>query len=361
MPGSERTVNAATGSVTVSGFTLVDPLLGDKWDQIVASYPLATAFHTSAWARVLNETYGHKPFYLHRQDADGASISLPLLQVDSPLTGCRGVSLPFTDLCPPLTSGDVTWELLREKLSALAEERQWKHFELRGPDWLRGAAPAAASFYGHKLTLSAKTDDLEKRFATNVRRNLRKAERNGVSVEITQSKDAILQFYQLLLRTRRRHGVPPQSRKFFLAIYKHLIEREHGFVVLAHRKQRPIAGAIFFRFQNNALYKFGASDERLQEYRANTLVMWTAIRHLAEMGATTLHFGRTNRDAAGLRRFKLAWGAEEEIIEYYRFERDTGRWSNAKRDLVGQTRHVFRNLPLVVNRLIGTMVYPHLD
>ncbi|MFL6529906.1 MAG: lipid II:glycine glycyltransferase FemX [Chthoniobacterales bacterium] len=328
---------------------------------MIASHPSATAFHTSAWARVLTETYGHKPYYLQLGDAGETSVSLPLLEVNSPLTGRRGVSLPFTDVCPPLVSGSFAHDSLGEELSALAEERSWKHFELRGADWLRGVAPAAASFYGHKLALTTSINDLEKQLASNVRRNVRKAERSGVTAEVTDGRDAVLKFYKLLVRTRRRHGVPPQSRKFFLKIHEHLIAPGHAFVVLAHRKQRPLAGAIYFRFQGNALYKFGASDERLQEFRASTLVMWTAIRHLAETGATQLHFGRTDLDAAGLRRFKLAWGAEEEMIEYFRFQRDTAGWSTAKRDLVGQTRRVFRNLPLAVNRLIGTMVYPHLD
>lgn len=340
---------------------VLDPLTDSDWDRAVASHPSATAFHTSAWARVLTETYGHKPFYLHVAGRSEAGVSLPLLEVNSPLTGRRAVSLPFTDLCAPLTSGTFDQDSLTEKLSSLLEERKWKHFELRGADYLQGVAPAAASFYGHKLALTRSVSDLEKQLEANVPRNLRKAERSGVEVEISSSKKAVLQFYKLLVRTRRRHGVPPQSLKFFLNIHEHLVAPGYAFVVLAHRKQRPLAGAIYFRFQNNALYKFGASDERLQEFRANTIVMWSAIRHLAEAGATQLHFGRTDLDAAGLRRFKLAWGGEEEIIEYFRFQRETGAWSTAKRDLVGQTRSVFRNLPLAVNRLIGTMVYPHLD
>jgi len=134
-----------------------------------------------------------------------------------------------------------------------------------------------------------------------------------------------------------------------------------GFVVLARRATEAVAGAVFFHFGDNALYKYGASDERQQEFRANNLVMWEAIRHLAQSRLRSLHFGRTARENEGLRRFKLAWGAEEEIISYFRFTCAKGRWSTAERDLAGRAGGIFKRLPLAVNRLIGTMVYPHLD
>ena len=356
----ETMVQNATASAS-SEVGLVDPFAHGDWDQMVRMHAAATAFHSAAWARVLTETYGHKPLYLHFSQAGKTAALLPLIEVKSPVTGRRGVALPFSDLCPPLSFAGFDQRVLLEKLSVLADERQWKHFELRGAEFLRGIAPAVSSFYGHKLDLTPGPDQLQRRFAPNVGRNLRRAQQSGVSVEVSRSREAIVSFYDLLVRTRRRHGVPPQSRKFFLNIHEHMVKPGCAFVVLASHAGRAIAGAVFFTFGNNALYKFGASDERVQHLRANNLVMWEGIRSLAEAGARTLHFGRTARDNEGLRRFKLAWGAEEEIVEYFRFERVTGKWSTGGRDLTARAGLAFRNLPLAVNRLIGTLVYPHLD
>ena len=52
---------------------------------------------------------------------------------------------------------------------------------------------------------------------------------------------------------------------------------------------------MFFKLERHAVYKFGASDERLQELRANNLAMFEGIKYLAEGGAETLHFGRTDK------------------------------------------------------------------
>ena len=62
---------------------------------------------------------------------------------------------------------------------------------------------------------------------------------------------------------------------------------------------------MFFKLGRHAVYKFGASDERLQELRANNFAMFEAIRYLAEGGAETLHFGRTEKENQGLRRLNF--------------------------------------------------------
>ena len=118
------------------------------------------------------------------------------------------------------------------------------------------------------------------------------------------------QFYKLHVRTRRRHGVPPQPRSFFINIQRHLISAGFGFIVLVECQKDPIAAAMFFKLGRHAVYKFGASDERLQELRANNLAMFEGIKYLAEEGAETLHFGRTDKENEGLRRFQAFVGRD---------------------------------------------------
>ena len=148
---------------------------------------------------------------------------------------------------------------------------------------------------------------------------------------------------------------------FFLNIYEHIIKPGLGFIVLARRGSRPIAAAIFFCFGKNALYKYGASDKRFQELRANNLVMWQGIQFLARTGAEKLHFGRTECENDGLRRFKLSWGTEEETIGYFRVDPSGRECLVSAPSDSGFHKKIFARLPLAVNRLAGAMIYPHLD
>jgi hypothetical protein len=125
--------------------------------------------------------------------------------------------------------------------------------------------------------------------------------------------------------------------------------------------RRPVAAAVFLQFGKKAVYKFGASDFRVQALRGNNLVMWEAIRVLAENGVESLHFGRTSLDNEGLRRFKLSWGTQEEKLEYLKLDTATGIWVSGRDATSGFHTAVFSRLPLALNRLAGAVIYPHLD
>ena len=133
-----------------------------------------------------------------------------------------------------------------------------------------------------------------------------------------------------------------------------------GFIVLVKTEVRSIAAAVFFEFGGTAIYKFGASDVAFQELRPSNLMVWEAIRTLAERGCELLHFGRTDLADEGLRRFKLGWGAAEQRLDYLRLGRGLGspRLQNQNHSIANA---FFRRMPLSVNKLTGAIIYPHID
>ena len=111
-----RVRNPVLGPTPSIDASIIDPLCDPEWDRQIASHPNSTFFHSSAWAKVLSHTYGHVPFYL-RLVRDGQLVALvPVMEVRSPLTGRRGVCLPFTDVCGPLLFEDGARELVHEEL-----------------------------------------------------------------------------------------------------------------------------------------------------------------------------------------------------------------------------------------------------
>jgi len=339
----------------------MNPLVDREWDDAISAHPEATIFHSTAWARVLVDTYGHRPCYV-QMSLNGSLLALvPMMEVQSVLTRSRGICVPFSDYCVPLTFSTFGHELVVQKVQQIARERRWSYFELRGHSILPVNVPASESYYGHFLDLRIGAEALFSNFSSSVQRAVRKAERSGLTVSIQSNPDAMSQFYKLHVRTRRRHGVPPQPRSFFINIQRHLISAGLGFIVLVECQKGPIAAAMFFKLGRHAVYKFGASDERFQELRANNLAMFAAIRYLAERGAEALHFGRTEKENHGLRRFKLSWGATEEEISYARFEMASGSWTHSRDSRSTLHQHIFRALPASLNRLAGAIIYPHLD
>jgi len=339
--------------------SLSNPLEVADWDARLEACPARSFFHGAAWARVLRDTYHFVPAYLALGDPVRPTAVLPIMEVDSWLTGRRGVSLPFTDACEPLCPGaDSFRRLFREALEC-ARARRWKYLECRGGKAWFGEAPPSTSFYGHQLDLGAGEAALWSRVDGAVRRAVRKAEQSGVTVAFSQDLDAVRAFYGLLCRTRRRHGMPAQPFRFFENIHRHVLAQNQGWIVLARHGGRAVAGAVFFHGGKTAIFKFGASNAILQHLRANNLVMWEAIRWLSQRGYAVLDFGRTSLENDGLRRFKLSWGSEEHRIDYFRYSPRSAGFVTARDKSSGWHNRVFRLLPVPLSRLIGMAFYRH--
>src|SRR5437867_13337103 len=80
----------------------IDPLTYPDWNACLLATPSASIFHTTNWLRVLQESYGYRPYYFACFKAQQLTALLAFMEVKSWLTGGRGVSLPFSDYCEPL-------------------------------------------------------------------------------------------------------------------------------------------------------------------------------------------------------------------------------------------------------------------
>ncbi|MBI2924452.1 MAG: GNAT family N-acetyltransferase [Verrucomicrobia bacterium] len=337
----------------------VNPLEHPRWDALVTSHPDYCFFHSRAWASVLQEAYGHAPAYFVVCRNERLGALLGVMEAQSLLGGRRGVSLPFTDFCPLLASEENPGrEVLGEAFSH-GRRRGWTYLEWRGGPTVAEDARAALAFYGHTLDLRGGLDELSARCDSSVRRAIRKAEREGVRVELSTSLESLRHFYRLYCQTRRKHGLPPQTFRFFETIHRHVLSCDQGLVALAWYRAVPIAGALFCHLGRKAVFKFGASREGFLPLRGNNLVMWEAIKWYVRNGFSVLHFGRTSLANAGLRAFKHGWGTRESLIEYFKYDLRQGTYLTQPDEAYGWHNEVFRRMPLPLARLLGACLYRH--
>jgi hypothetical protein len=338
----------------------VDPLDDAHWDADLAAFPGATFFHTSDWARVLAGSYGFKPAYFTVRDSGGIRSLLPVMEVDSWLTGRRGVSLPFTDKVAPLAPDQQAFDALYREALLLAKNRGWKYLEFRGGRARFGDVAASDSFLGHQLDLTAGESALFAKLESSTRRAIRKAQESDLTIEFSRDPDSVRSFYQLMCLTRYRHGVPPQPFRFYSSLQRHIMAQKKGWVVLARHGGHAVAGAVYFHFGGTVTYKFGASDEKFQHLRANNLVMWESIkRHVAD-GFERMDFGRTAADNDGLRRYKTGWGATEFPIDYVRFDLRSNQFVRGVISPTGWRTRLCGILPDPALRLVGSLLYKHI-
>lgn len=336
----------------------VDPSGLKEWDEALFRTPGSSFFHTSAWAEVLRESYHYEPLFFAIRNQAVLEALLPVMEVDSSITGKRGVSLPFTDYCEPIVSGAAQFRGLFDAAVALGRKRGWRYLELRGGEPFFGKMEPSEWHYAHTLDLGKM--GAYGYFSDSTRRNIKKAEKQNLDIVISASPDALRNFCRLNALTRRHHGLPPQPRRFFHCVYDRILSRDKGFIVLASLQGTAIAANVYFTFGDQILYKYGASDRTFQHLRANNLVMWEAIKWGSDHGYRTLCLGRTEPGNEGLRQFKAGWGARERFIRYYRYDLRKEAFVKAPDIVSSLHRKIFGMLPIPILNFIGSMLYRHM-
>jgi hypothetical protein len=343
------------GSRAVGPIAIIDPANSSGWNARCLAHPDASVFHSAEWARVLLETYRWKPFYLETGDSQ-----LPLVEAASCLSGRRGISLPFSDFSPALGADKARAQALFTEAVRIGRSRNWKYLELRGGIENYDGVVPSEQFYAHELDLTPGPDRLFAALDPSVRRAIRKAEQHGVTVTLSTDNETLLAFWRLHNKTRRKHGVPPQPFRFMRNIHEFLLQKGLGFIALAKHQGQPVAASMFLVFGKRAVFKFGASDPASQNLRGANAAFWAATKHCAEQGFSNLHFGRTDMCNAGLRRFKLGWGAGESLLSYCRYDlRKNSFVTLGAQNSSGIATRVFRRLPEPVLRLLGNILYRH--
>jgi hypothetical protein len=344
----------------MSDIQIIDPTQYPGWDDLIVSHPEGSFFHSSVWAKVLHDSYGYTPIYFTVLGENGIKALIPVMEVNSLLTGKRGVSLPFTDYCEPITDGNVQCQDFLDYVIEYGREHGWRTLELRSGNNLLPSTSPSMTYLGHVLDLSRSKSQVFPNFRDSTKRNAKKAIKEGVGVKIDHSLESVKEFYRLNCMTRKEHGLPPQPFNFFKKIYDHIISKNLGMVVLASLDQKNVAGAIYLHFGAKAVYKYGASDKKFQNLRANNFVMWEAIKWYSRNGYKSLNFGRTELENQGLIQFKSGWGGTEQKISYYRYDLRKEAFVSAASKVTGFHNKIFNKMPIPILNRIGNILYRHI-
>ncbi len=327
-----------------------------------------TFSYSHDWFNLIERIYGYTflPLTTHNAVGDITGF-LPLCYMQSPLTGRRLVSLPFSDMCPLLAVDDVSANDLIDQAVALAKKRNVKYLELRtGVNELlaqRADFVEENKLYARwLLPLAADPDSVWASLRKPVQHQVKKSQKLGVQVRVAQKSEDMEYYYRLHLQTRsKKHGMPAQPRGYFSGLWDRFAASGSVQLLLAEYEEKVIAGMVLLASGSTIRYAYGASDERYLRLAPNNLLMWTAIKLGCTNGYQTLDMGRTSRDNEGLMEFKRRWGAVQEPLPYYYYPRIAGLASTSEdswkfRALTSS----WKRLPLPLAGVLGGRLYKHL-
>jgi lipid II:glycine glycyltransferase (peptidoglycan interpeptide bridge formation enzyme) len=340
----------------------LNPLQDPRWQNLVDRHPQGSVFHSVAWLEALRQTYGYEPVvYTTSPPNQQLSNGIVFCKIRSWVSGSRLVSLPFSDHCEPLAGLQDMSEIL-DWLAATRQRKQWNYIELR-PISSAGALPfpdfrKSESFVLQVLDLAPTLDALFRKFHKScVQRKIQRAEREGLTYQEGRSPALLKQFYDLLLLTRRRHGLPPQPLTWFRNASGCLGDR---FVIrLAYKDRQPIAAIVTLQYKDVLVYKYGCSDSRFNNLGGNALLFWKAIQDAKHNGIAKYDLGRSETDNAGLITFKENWGAVNVPLHYYRIPpRQPLHLHSAWSARI--VKSVFSKMPDALLTATGKLLYRHI-
>jgi len=330
-------------------------LESSEWRGLLGRSEHATPFHHPAWTSVLADTYGFRSFGLV---SDGETEGLPVIEVAlPPRRKRRWVSLPFTDHCPPLSTGVGLSSDFASQLDLARKEADVTQLEVRAPLAGGEQTPPSLRPLRSVLSLAVGEEELLRGVQSAHRRNMNRALREGITVRQAETEsDVVDVFYRIHLMNRHGLGVPIQPRRYFKLLWSRVLEPGLGRLFLAYSGIEPVAGVVVLRFKRTAIYKYSALDPRARPLRPNHLLVWRAIQWSIEGGADVFDFGRTDVGHEGLRRFKRGWGAQEEELTYATLGGPPAARGRQTPPLLGAA---IRHSPPFVCRLIGELSYKY--
>ncbi|HEY2384481.1 MAG TPA: GNAT family N-acetyltransferase [Terriglobia bacterium] len=343
--------------------TRINPLEDRRWSLLVQTHPQASVFHTPAWLESLRRTYRYEPVAYVLEDSGHLFAGIPFCSVSSVFTGSRLVSLPFSDHCQPLVADAAQFEMLLAAAERDATRQSLKYLEVRPlPAGLNmetiGALGPNNAVVVHKLDISRTEEQLLASFHSDcIRRKIGKADREHLHYEEGRSEKLLLQFYSMLLMTRRRHGLPPQPMKWF----RNLMEcfGENLKICLASKDGTAIASILTLSFNKTLVYKYGCSDPRYNSAAGSVFLLWQAIRRAKAAGLTEMDMGRSDYSTPGLITFKDRWGAAQIPVNYFRSGPRRRTATAPKSKMNAAAKRLLTIVPDSMFSALGGLLYRH--
>jgi len=327
---------------------------GAEWDASMHAGGAGwTHFHRWGWKAVIEQVFGHECTYLAARDDTGRVAGvLPLVRAKSRVFGDYLVSMPFLNYGGPLGTEPAVRALVAHAVS-LARDCRVDLLELRCREQLTVDLPVSHRKITCLLDLSAgDSEGVWQRLSSNVRRKVRRAQKEGVSVRF--GLDQMSAFYHVFSQHMRDLGTPTLPRRLF----ETLVERfpEDTWFGCAYYEGRPVAAGCGFQWGGEFELTWVSALQQYHRIYANMLLYWAFIERAAKQKLSVFNFGRCT-PGGGTHHFKQQWGSRDVALMWYQLvagRRDATPSPHESAFAWGPS--VWKRLPLAVANALGPSI-----
>jgi CelD/BcsL family acetyltransferase involved in cellulose biosynthesis len=303
------TSSAASAGAERVGVCSLDPTVDPSWRELAAG--AGRLFESPPWVAAVAETYGLRPSaHVVLDPTSGRPRSGVVTCSVRDGLGCRRVAYPFSDYCQPILADPGDWPLLLDAVLRPGEVFRWRTLGPLAAEDPRLMVSGQAAW--HEIDLSEPADVRWAGLRGSARRNIRAAQRAGVTISFESGLDAFSTFFRLHTQVRKyKHHLLPQPWLFLAQLHEQFSRHEGAWVALAHHDGQPVAGILLLEWSGVAYYKFNASAADHLAARPNDLLLWETIGFAASRGNSALDLGLSDLAQPGLLRYKQKYATTE--------------------------------------------------
>lgn len=286
-----------------------------QWDTFLKSQQYAPFLQSWTMGEVY-EDIGQEPIRLVTKD-DADKVHAVCFAHVVPARRGRHLAVPYGPIIDS-TDGDKALASILPALTEVAAEHKCSFVRI-SPFWKEDQQHIDASINHHFLPsplhllaehiwyIPLRTHDVwkegmqesaalsEGEIMANMRKNtrnlIRRAEKDGVRVEASQSPlDDLEQFIDLHEETRKRHSFTPYTNAMFRAQVRRFSVKGQCTLYLAKQGENLIASSIHIHAFGETSYHHGASTKRFGNIPASYALQWRAVQDAMKRGDHTYSF-----------------------------------------------------------------------
>jgi len=261
------------------------------WDDLILSNPDRGNVFSSLEYSEIKRLTGYTPLYVV---AD--TVYVTVLEKKTPPLG----GFWYLPKGPGVTSSNQLFDVL-EALKVLAKRRGI--FVIRSESELERAVQPTLERYGLKkaapiipnpstitLDISDSLDDILTGLPQKGRHAIRRAERDGVTIERVKATEANCQLMYTLLSETAEGQFGIRSYNYYKYFWQTFEKAGLGQLFFAKFEGQIVAGAYAMVFGTKSTYKDGASVRKRTAYGASHLLQWNVIEWAKSKGALVHDF-----------------------------------------------------------------------
>jgi serine/alanine adding enzyme len=321
------------------------------WNNCVSKFAPKRTYHLWSWRKVIEETFGHRSYYLAAIDENGVRGILPLVLIKSKLFGRSLISIPFFSYGGVLADSDEAREKLLEAAAQCARELGAGHVEVRQGDECNISWVSASPKVTMEIELPDTVDEYLKGLSTSRRKRARYNLKRGFRAEWA-GIEGLPTFYRIFAANMRNLGTPVYPRDFFENQFRHFPDDLN--VVSLWDGRKAVAAGILTAHGKTLELPWAASLEEYRKQETPAVLYWSVIEKAILQGYRSLDLGRCTK-GSGNWAFKRHWNPVERPLHWYYWLRPGTAIPELRPDNLKfrVAINLWKRLPLIVANGLG--------